>query len=137
MLSKEQREEIINELKEQYPILEQVKFNEFNINSKLMENTELYIKYQELYKHEQFIYNQLEEKMDHLKGQRYDFYKFENDRVLTKTEIEQYYLPRDPKIIKMNKIMDKQKIKMDYFKICMDSIEKVYWRMKEFLKNEG
>jgi hypothetical protein len=174
MLSKEQREEIINELKEQYPILDQCTFNEFNINDKLIENTKLYVQYKELYEHELFIYKQLEDKKDQLVGQRYDFYRFESDRNLGKTEIEQYYLPRDPKVKKdqlvgqrydfyrfesdrnlgkteieqyylprdpkvkkMNQVLEKQKVKVDFFKLAMDSIEKLYWRMKEFLKSEG
>jgi len=136
-MSEQEREEIWNKLKEKYPIDEQVKFNEFNINDKLQENMELRIKYQELYEHELFIYNQLLDKMDTLKGKRYDFYKFESDRNLYKSEIEQYYLPKDEKILKMKYQLQKQEQVVKFFKLCMESVEKLYWRIKEFTKNDN
>ena len=135
-LSKEERDQILEELKEQYPILEQTKFNEFNISDKLQENTQLYTKYKELYDQEKFVYNQLEEKMEVLKGQRYDYYRFDYDRNLQKTEIEQYYLPKDPKILKMKKLLEKQKIKVDFFSLCLQGVNNLYWRIKAYLDNE-
>jgi hypothetical protein len=135
-LSKEERNEIIEQLKEQYPILEQVKFNEFNINDKLQSNTELKFYYQELYEQEKFIYEKLLEKLDIIKAQRFDFYKFEYDRVLTKTEIEQYYFPADKKIRKMNDIIKKQEIRVNFFSLCVKSIDKLYWNIKTYLDNE-
>lgn len=73
MISSEERDNILEELRQEYPIVEQVKFNEFNIGDKLQENMKLRIKYQELYEKELFIYNQLLEKYNDLVGKRYDF----------------------------------------------------------------
>ena len=135
-MTKKERDEIIAELKEQYPIEEQTTFNEFNLNDKLQENTKLYRQYKELYEHELFVYRQLEEKMDILKGKQYDFYRFESDRNLQKSEVEQYYLPRDKKILKMKDMLQKQQTRVNFFKLCMDSIDKLYWRMKAFMQGD-
>lgn len=126
----EEREEIIEELKKEYPILDQVSFNEFNVVEKLEENMKWRIKYQELYEHHLFIYKKIEEKYDELKGRRYDYWKFESDRRLQKSEIEDYYLPQDKKLMEFREILEKQKIKVDFFKLCMESMEKVYWRIR-------
>lgn len=136
-LSTEERNNIVEDLRQQYPIEDQCSFNEFNINDKLMENTQLYVQYKQLYEHECFVLSQLQEKMDILKGNLYDQYKFESDRNLTKTEIEQYYIPGNKKFLKMKKILEKQEIKVQFFKLCVDSVEKLYWRAKEWLKSEG
>jgi hypothetical protein len=125
-MKQEERDALVEELKEQYPIHNQVCFNEFNIGDKLQENMKLRVKYQELYEHELFKYDKLKEKFDILQGQRYDFYKFESDRNLTKTEIEQYYLPKDVKLRKLKEIIEKQELRMKFFKLCMDSIDKLY-----------
>ena len=69
----EEREKILEELKQEYPILEQTTFNEFNLSEKLRENMKLRVRYQELYEHNSFIYNNLKEKYDELKGKRYDY----------------------------------------------------------------
>jgi len=135
-LSKEERNEIIEQLKEQYPIVEQCSFNEFNLNDRLIENTKLYVQYKELYEHEKFIYEKLLEKLDIIKGQRFDFYKFESDRSLTKTEIEQYYLPMDKKIRKMNDIIKKQEIRVKFFSLCLQGVNNLYWRIKTYIDTE-
>jgi len=135
-MKQEERDALIEELKEQYPIHQQVLFNEFTIGDKLQENMKLRVKYQELYEKEQFKYDKLKEKFDVLQAQRYDFYRFESDRNLTKTEIEQYYLPADKKLRKLKEIIEKQELRMKFFKLCMDSIDKLYWRMKQYIDNE-
>lgn len=136
-LSTNEKNNIINELKDKYPIENECSFNEFNISDKLMQNTELFVFYKQLYDHEQFILNQLEEKMDILKAKLYDQYRFESDRNLAKSEIEQYYIPSNKKFLEMKRLLQKQQIRVNFFKLCMDSMEKMYWRMKEWLKTEG
>jgi hypothetical protein len=135
-MNREDRDKIVEELREKYPIEKEVSFNEFNISEKLQENMTLKIKYQELYDKENFLYKELQNKYDILVGQRYDFYKFESDRNLTKTEIEQYYLPKDKKIRQLKEILKKQEIKVKFFEICMRSIDNLYWRIKAYLDNE-
>lgn len=135
-LNREERDNIVKKLREEYPIEEQTKFNEFNIGDKLQENTSLKLMYQDLYEKEKFFYDQLKVKYNIIVGKRYDFYRFEFDRNLTKTEVEQYYLPKDSKILKMKSILQKQEIRVKFFEICMKSIDNLYWRIKYFIDNE-
>ena len=132
----EQRNQILEKLKEEYPIVDQVSFNQFNISDKLQENMNLKMQYDELYDHHCYILEKIMEKYDEIKCKRYDHYKFNHDRVLSKTEIEEYYLKSDPQLKKYNKVIEKQKLKVNFFKLCKDSIDKLYWRMKQFIDNE-
>ena len=125
-MNTEERDAIIEKLKEEYPIMEQVKFNEFNVAEKLQMNMELKIKYQELYEHNLFVLNKLKDKYEELKGKRYDFYRFESDRNLSKTEVEQYYMPQDRKLKEFKQLMEKQEVKVAFFKLCMSSIGELY-----------
>jgi len=133
MISQEEKDKIVNELKETYPIEQQVSFNEFNLNDKLEENTKLKVKYQELLDNEQYILDKIKEKSEDIKGQVYDYYRFEYDRNLQKTEIENYYLNRHPKVKKINDLIDKQEIRVKFFKICVNAIDRLYWAMKNYV----
>lgn len=135
-MNSQERNELLEELKTEYPILEQVKFNEFTINEKIQENMSLRMKYKELYDHHKFVYDKMCETFDEVKCERYDYYRFEHDRKLGKTEIEEYYLPHDKKLKPYKDKLEKQKLKVDFFKLCHESIEKLYWRMKQFIDNE-
>jgi len=53
--------------------------------------------------------------MEVLAGECYDHYRFDEDRGLTKTEIEKYYLPKDKKVKQMKGILRKQKVKVEFF----------------------
>lgn len=135
-MKQEDRDKIVNELKNEYPIEDQVKFNEFTISDKLQENQELKVKYYELYEREKFLYDELIKKHDILMGQRYDFYRFESDRNLTKAEIEKYYLPKDKKIRQMSELITKQEIRVKFFELCYKAIDGLYWRIKNWIDNE-
>lgn len=130
----EEVNEIVKELHQQYPIDEQVKFTEFNIGDKLQENSFWLVRYRELLQEAQSQYEYLEELLEKLMGKRYDYYRFEFDKQLDKTEIKSYYLPKDPKIGKMRRILARQKVKVDFFKTCVAGMEKQQWNMKNFLE---
>jgi len=130
------RDNIINELRKEYPIEEQVKFDQFSLSDRLQENMKLKIKYQELYDHENYIHSKLKDKLDILICNRYDYYRFESDRNLTKTEIENYYLPADKKVRKVKNIIEKQEIRVKFFDVCLKAINELYWRIKAYIDNE-
>ena len=130
---KEKREEILENLYEQYPIDEMVKFSELDLGEKLQENSFWITKFKDLLFQAQQEYDYLETLFDKLMGQRYNHYRFEDDRELDKSEIKNYYLPKDEKIIKMKLIMARQKVKVDFFKTCVAGMEKQQWNMKSFL----
>jgi len=132
----DERERILKDLMEEHPILEIVSFNELDLQEKLKENTFLTLKYQDLYNMERMIYEEMEEKLEMLMGKRYDHFRFEQDKALTKTEIEKYYLPKDKYIKKMRKVMRSQMVRVEFFEMCFKGLKDVKWNMKEFGQNE-
>ena len=128
-------EKILRKLKEKHDIESMISFDNLNIQEELQRNPYYIIKYKELYIKEQNLLDEIQSKYDELVGKRYHFYRFESDENLTKAEIEKYYLPKDEKIIKMKKIIRKQKIKVDFFDACYKAFEKRQWSMKTFSDN--
>jgi len=129
------KDKIIEELKKEHPIEEQIKFDNLNIQEELQKNTFMMYHYKELEMKEQAIYDDLEDKYNKLLRERYNYYRFEISEQLQKTEIEKYYLPGDPKVVKMKEILRKQKIRVDFFKICASAFEKRQWCMSSYSKN--
>lgn len=123
---------ILSELQEKFPIENEVSFNEFNIDERLQMNGNLILKYKGLYNETKIKLDRMIEIKEKIVGERYDYYRFNYDRVLTKPEIEKYYLPKDEKIIKCNDLIRKQQIKVDFFEMCYKTLEKVGWNMKTF-----
>ena len=134
MNEKERREKILEELYEEYAIDELVRFSELDIGDKLQENSFWVVKFRDELAQAQHEYDYLVTLFDKLMGQRYNHYRFEDDRELDKSEIKNFYLPKDTKIIKMKLIMARQKVKVDFFKACVAGMEKQQWNMKNFLE---
>jgi hypothetical protein len=128
-------EKILKKLKIKHDIESMISFDNLNIQEELQKNPYYIMKYKELYIREQNLLDEIQSKYDELIGKRYHFYRFESDEKLTKTEIEKYYLPKDEKILKMKKIIRKQKVKVDFFDACYKAFEKRQWAMKTFSDN--
>jgi hypothetical protein len=126
---------IIEDLKKEFPIEDQLKFDNLNIQEELQNNTFMMYHYKELEMKEQSIYSDLEDKYNKLLRERYNHYRFEVSEQLQKTEIEKYYLPGDPKIIKMKEILRKQQLRVDFFRICASAFDKRQWCMSSYSKN--
>lgn len=122
--------ELCEQLKKEHNIEDMVSFNELNVLEKLQNNVLNTIRYKELYFKELDVINILERKMDALKGIRYKYYKFEDNHEWKPKEIEEYCLPADEKIIKLKKIIDKQKVKVRFFEMCWKALDKQNWAMK-------
>lgn len=135
-ITNEEYDEIIGNLHTQHPIEDMVSFNELDIGDKLQSNAMNVIRYKEFYYKELDIYEQLERKMDALIGMRYKHYRYNDDHNWQKPEIEKYCLPADEKIIKMKKIMARQKVKVRFFEMCWRALEKQGWNMKVFNDRE-
>lgn len=128
-----ERNELIAKLREEYDIEKIVEFNEFTIQSKLQNHSLVLIQYDELLEKAKFNYNKVVELRDKIVGQRYDYYRFESEKNLQKGEIEKYYLPRDEKILAINTHIERQKIIVDFFTICVKALGQQGWNMKHFL----
>lgn len=128
-------ENIVKKLLEEHPITEMVKFNDINVQEKLRDVSFQIVKYRELYYAELAKFEELQDKYNKLLGIRYDYYRFETDKELTKVEIEKYYLPKDKKVLLMKKILRDQEIKTRFFETCYKGFEKQQWSLKTFSEN--
>lgn len=126
-------DELLQELHNEHPIDEMVKFSDLDIAEKLTENPYMIVKYRELYYKELANLDKLEMLMDKLIGERYKHYRFDDDKEWTKVEIEKYCIPSDEKIIQMKKIINRQKIRVRFFEMGYKGFEKMQWSMKSFI----
>ena len=130
---KQLREEILADLYAEFPIDEMVKFSELDLQEKLQENPFWIVKFRDLFNRAQAEYVYLETLYEKCVGDRYDYYRFESERELDKFEIKNYYIPRDKKIIQMKNILARQKVKVDFYKMCLQGMEQLGWRMKSYI----
>lgn len=129
-------EETMKKLKEEYPIEKIVQFDEFNINEKIKESAFMVLNYKELYLKEKNELNRIEALRDKIIGQRFDYYRFNFNKELKAIEIKEYYLPQDEKVIKINRLYQKQQWRVDFFEMCVDVLVKQGWQIKAFLEEK-
>lgn len=132
----EEFDEIIKNLSKDHPIEDMVSFNDLNIQEKLKQNAYFIAQYSNFLSAEKREYERLEEMYDALVGNRYDYYRFEMDKSLTKVEIEKYYIPQDKKVRAMKRILAKQRHRIEFFEMCVRSLKAVGWNMKHFIDAE-
>ena len=83
--------------------------------------------------HEKLKLEKLQEILDKKTGERYHHYRFDFNESLTKPEIERYYLPKDPEILKIKPLIQKQEIVVGFFATAVKALESVQWSMKNFI----
>lgn len=140
-MKKNERDEIVRELLKKFPIQSLVQFNEFDIHDKLAANTDRYIEYYDHYLSEKKELEHLEELKIRLVGKIYDELRFPTPdsknpnalKNLDKREIVEYYIPRDERYIRLIDIIERQKVRVEFFDLCSSALDKVGWRMKNFL----
>ncbi len=126
------KDKIIEDLLKEYPIYDLVAFDELNIFQKLQDNPYQVIRFQDQLIKERIRYDELEELQEKLVGELYHKYRFQSEEELSNKEIEKYYIPKDPKYLKMKEILRKQKIRIGFFELCVKGLDRQYWSMKEF-----
>lgn len=126
------KDKIIEDLLKEYPIYDLVAFDELNISQKLQDNPYQVIRFQDQLIKERVRYDELEELQEKLVGELYHKYRFQSEEELSNKEIEKYYIPKDPKYLKMKEILRKQKIRIGFFELCVKGLDRQYWSMKEF-----
>lgn len=129
-----EKKELIENLRNEYKIEDDIAFNEFTIQDKLKNHAFLMLRYGEQLERANYDLEKLKELKDKITGDRYHYYRFNYDEGLTKVEIEKYYLVKDDKILKINKLIRLQKIKVDFFSICYKALDKMGWNMKNYLE---
>lgn len=123
----------LDELSLQYPIDLMLGFNKDNIEEKIRECAGQIAKFKMLHLKEYIKLQELQNILDRTICEQYDWYKFEHDRTLTKSEIESYYIPKDVKVTKLKRIVTKQNIRTDFFGICVDGFKHQLEMMHDYI----
>jgi len=135
MSEEQERDEMWRELYHNHPIDVEIKFSDMDIGEKLRNQPYIKLTYDDLYYKEKSRYEKIQEVVEKITGIRYDYYRFNFDKELTKAEIEKYYLPKDPTVLAAKKKLRMQQWRMEFYKMCADSIGNQGWRMREFLES--
>lgn len=130
----DEKKKLLNTLLEQYPIDKDVTFNEFDIQEKLKNHAFILMKYQRELEKVKYDHSKILELKEKIVCERYQYYRFNYDEQLSKPEIEKYYLPGDEKILKINKVLRMQDVKVNFFEICVRSLDKQGWNMKNYIE---
>jgi len=129
-------DEVLQELYNEYGVAELLTFSEFNIAEKISDNTFIAEQFRLLYLKEKYFLSQIEDIFDKKQGTLYDYYKFENEKTLTKTEIEKYYLPKDKKLQELKGHRKKQEQRVDFFESVWKALERQAWLLRAFQKEQ-
>jgi len=125
---------IFKKLEEDYNVYDLLTFNEFNIQDRL-ERLSFHMKdFRLKFLQESSKLASVEERLDKLVGDKYIALK-NGEVTLSKTEIEKYYLPKDPEIINLRGLVRKQELRTKYFEVCWQAMDKLQWNMKLFCEN--
>lgn len=126
-------DQILDDLYKEHDIENLLNFNETDIKDKLALNSAKLYHYTEMYQKSLSDYNSICEMRDKLIGMKYIKYK-NGSVILTKGEIEKYYLPADEEIIQMNARVQRTKAYVDFFENVKKALERQGWNFQVFLK---
>jgi len=117
-----------------YPIDMLLSFDINNIQSKIEENIKQVFKFETLFLISDSKYIELKSLYQETLSEQFDWYKFEYDRSLSGNEIKEFYIKKDPKVKQVKRLLDKQKIQRDFFKLCISSFLRQGERMHDYIK---
>jgi len=129
--------DILKSLYDDYKVEDLLTYNEYNLSDKIANNTFISEQFRLLYLKEKQNYNRVEILYEDLLGRKYDHYKYNSEKTLTKTEIEKYYIPKDEKIKDLKNLLHKQELRMNFFESVWKALDKQAWLMKLFAKEQG
>ena len=125
---------IFRKLEDDYNVYDLLTFNEFNIQERL-ERLSFHMKdFRLKFLQEQSKLGAVQDRLDKVIADKYIALK-EGSVVLTKTEIEKYYLPTDEKIIELRGLVRKQELRTKYFETVWQAMDKLQWNMKLYCDN--
>jgi len=117
-----------------YPIDMLLEFNNKNIKEKLKENSIKLYEFEKLYLENQIKFLKLQDLHHEIVSEQFDWYKFEYDRSLTTDEIKEFYIHKDPKVKQIKRLLDKQTIRKNFFKLCIKSFINQGRLMHDYVK---
>lgn len=126
---------ILEELSKEYDVSELLSYNEFNVGEKLQSNAFYQEQFRLLYISEKQKLTRIQDKFNEMAGQKFDYYKYQDARDLTKTEIEKYYLPSDKELIKYKKLIELQNTRVEFFSALAEAFKSQGFNMRVFVDN--
>jgi len=117
-----------------YPVDMLMNFNTKNIKEKIKDNCVQLLNFKKLYFIAESRYIELEDLYQEVISEQFDWYKFEFDRSLNTDEIKEFYIHKDPKVKQIKRLLVKQKIQKNFFKLCIESLLTQGDRMHDFIK---
>lgn len=126
---------VLEELSKEYDVSELLSYNEFNVGEKLQSNAFYQEQFRLLYISEKQKLTRIQDKFNEMAGQKFDYYKYQDARDLTKTEIEKYYLPSDKELIKYKKLIELQNTRVEFFSALAEAFKSQGFNMRVFVDN--
>lgn len=134
-MTKEEISALLEKLQQEWNILELLHFNELSIADQLQHHPYTLMQYQQQYVKEKTRLDELVELKERVVGKLYDKLRFHNDKALTTKEIEVYYVPNDADVRKVNSAINKQKVVVEFFEVCIKALDKMQWSMKLYIED--
>ena len=129
-------DKILKKLQEEYAeYIENLNFNEFNVGDRARENAYMVEHFRLLAISEKNKLKRIEEQINTKAGELYNHYKYEDDRELSKVEIERYYLPTNGELNRLKRLYAMQEVKVGFFDVMAESFKSQGFSIKNFLDN--
>jgi len=119
---------------EHLSLWEDLDWNEYNLKEKLEKNPYHYQQFRMLWLGQKNKLRKIEMMRDEYVGNLYDKLKYEGDKTLTKTEIEKYYLPKDPQVMKFNRLCLRQEIRTGVYEEIANTFKMQGFAMGNYVK---
>jgi hypothetical protein len=128
-------DEICREIMLQHPnIYTDLDWNEYNIKERLEKNPFHYQQFRMLWLSEKHKLRKIEMLKDEYTGQLYDNLRYNGEKSLSKTEIEKYYLPKDEKVMKFNRLYMRQEIRVGVYEEIANAFKMQGFALGNYVK---
>ena len=126
---------ILAELQREYDVFDLLSYNEYNALEKIERNPYLAEQFKLLRIREESKKKELEREFERRRGELYHQYRFENEIKLNKTEVEKYYLPQNEELNEMQKQIEEQQIRVEFFEALQEAFKTQGWQLKQYIQS--
>lgn len=126
---------ILAELQREYDVFDLLSYNEYNALERIERNPYLAEQFKLLRIREESKKKELEREFEKRRGELYHQYRFENEIKLNKTEVEKYYLPQNEELNEMQKQIEEQQIRVEFFEALQEAFKTQGWQLKQYIQS--
>ena len=128
-------DEILKGLQLEYDVYPLLTIDEYHLKEQLERNPFYQEQWRLLVLKEKCILAKLEIMLGEKTGQLYDTLKNHSDVTYTARELERYYIPKDPELLKIRKLMLKVEVRMQFFEAVHDAFKTQQWMFKNYIES--